>query len=123
MSRTGDSKERSSAPPSGCALCLHAKWLNEKPILFLTGKRTALELEYRKGGLERNERPMLPPFIIEQIRKREEEERRRQGRDQPRLELPLDVHRPAAPTPRDEDNDTDVSERGIVILDLLGDDS
>jgi hypothetical protein len=66
---------------------------------------------------------MLPPFIIEQIRKREEEERRRQGSDQPRLELPLDVHRPAAPTPRDEDSDPDVPERGIVILDLLGDDS
>jgi hypothetical protein len=62
---------------------------------------------------------MLPPFIIEQIRKREEEERRRHGRDQPRLELPLDVHRPAAP--REEENDPEVSERGVVIVDLLGD--
>ena len=85
----------------------------------MTGKHTALELEYRQGGLERNERPMLPPFIIEQIRKREEQERRRQGRDQPRLELPLDVHRPAAP--REEDKDPEISDRGIVIVDLLGD--
>lgn len=63
---------------------------------------------------------MLPPFIIEQIRKREEDERRRRDREQPRLELPLDVHRPAAPR-SDETSDRDVVERGVVILDVLGD--
>jgi hypothetical protein len=42
---------------------------------------------------------MLPPFIIDQIRRREEEERRRIERDQPRVEL-------------------DDPDRGVVILDL-----
>ena len=56
---------------------------------------------------------MLPPFIIEQIRKREEEERARH--EQPRLELPLDRPRPRAPAvPSGEDE----AERGVVILDL-----
>ena len=55
---------------------------------------------------------MLPPFIIEQIRKRETEERAH--REQPRLEIP--VERTRTPTPR-EDEVT----RGVVILDLLGD--
>jgi hypothetical protein len=60
---------------------------------------------------------MLPPFIIEQIRRREEEERRRQ-QEQPRLELPLDVQHPAQrPVPEEEEHDT---ERGVVILDLDG---
>ena len=65
---------------------------------------------------------MLPPFIIEQIRQREERERARRE-EQPRLELPI----PRAPLPkrgpassvgephRDEDPDVD---RGVVILDL-----
>ena len=35
---------------------------------------------------------MLPPFIIEQIRKREKEEREHQA-EQPRLELPLERRR------------------------------
>jgi hypothetical protein len=59
---------------------------------------------------------MLPPFIIEQIRKREEESLRRDA-DRPRLELPLDyspqpVRRPAG------DEDEDDADRGCVILDL-----
>lgn len=62
---------------------------------------------------------MLPPFIIEQIRKREEEERRSRHRDQPRLEIPADVHRPAPP--REKDEDSEPQERGIVIMDVLGD--
>lgn len=57
---------------------------------------------------------MLPPFIIEQIRRREEEERCRREAEQPRLELPLDVYRPVEPK-REE---REPSERGIVILDL-----
>jgi hypothetical protein len=53
---------------------------------------------------------MLPPFIIEQIRRREEQERARH--EQPRLELPLDRPVPRAPQAPDE------SERGVVIIEL-----
>ena len=58
---------------------------------------------------------MLPPFIIEQIRRREEAQRRKSSdAKQPRLELPLDVHRPAIePESSDEDHN-----RGVVIVDL-----
>lgn len=56
---------------------------------------------------------MLPPFIIEQIRKRESEDKARH--EQPRLELPLDYPRPRAPVPADSED----SHRGIVILELL----
>jgi hypothetical protein len=57
---------------------------------------------------------MLPPFIIEQIRRREEEERRKHELEQPRLELPLhDVYEPAPKRPED-----DSSERGVLILEL-----
>jgi hypothetical protein len=61
--------------------------------------------------------PMLPPFIIDQIRRREEQERRRIERDQPRVELPVDAYRPA-PQPKREDDEADDPERGVVILDL-----
>jgi hypothetical protein len=54
---------------------------------------------------------MLPPFIIEQIRKREEEERVRY--EQPQLELPIDRPRPRLPEPAEED-----ANRGVVILEL-----
>lgn len=56
---------------------------------------------------------MLPPFIIEQIRRREEEKCRREQAEQPRLELPVDVYRPE---PTREDREP--RERGVVILDL-----
>lgn len=56
---------------------------------------------------------MLPPFIIDQIRRREEEERRRHEFEQPRIELPEEAKRPA-PERREDDR----SERGVVILDL-----
>jgi hypothetical protein len=60
---------------------------------------------------------LLPPFIIEQIRRREDVERRRRDR-QPRLELPLDAYRPV---PQDPDPmPIDRSDRGVVIVDLLG---
>ena len=59
---------------------------------------------------------MLPPFIIEQIRKREEEEGHRRQADQPRLELPLDM--PVPPADRKRPEGTDDVDRGIVILDL-----
>ncbi len=60
---------------------------------------------------------MLPPFIIEQIRQREEKERERRetDREQPRLEIPVDrypVRRPVEP----EDDDPN---RGVIILELL----
>jgi len=64
---------------------------------------------------------MLPPFIIDQIRRREEEERRRRReQERPRLELPVDVHpRPKRDGPkRDENADEDEPERGVIIVDL-----
>lgn len=57
---------------------------------------------------------MLPPFIIEQIRKREEEQERVQH--QPQLELPMPHPRPGR-EPRAEEE----PERGVVIIDVLGD--
>jgi len=57
---------------------------------------------------------MLPPFIIDQIRRREEEERRQKERQQPRLELPIDAF---MPEPEPEDDEL-LPERGVVILDL-----
>jgi hypothetical protein len=59
---------------------------------------------------------MLPPFIIDQIRRREEDVQRRQELDRPRLELPLDVYHHPAPEPAPGEDDT--GERGVVILDL-----
>jgi hypothetical protein len=56
---------------------------------------------------------MLPPYIIEEIRRRESEQRRRH--EQPRIELPLPTlvpNRPPREAPREE------SERGVVIIDL-----
>jgi hypothetical protein len=57
---------------------------------------------------------MLHPFIIEQIRRREEEERRQREAQRPRVEVPLDIYHPAS-VPPDEDDDPD---RGVAILDL-----
>ena len=58
---------------------------------------------------------MLPPFIIDQIRRREEEDRRRRDEhDQPRVEIPEDVHHPAAEPPESKDD----PDRGVVLLDL-----
>jgi hypothetical protein len=54
---------------------------------------------------------MLPPFIIEQIRKREEEERKRY--DQPQLELPV-----APPQPKRRDEQGDEGQRGVIIVEL-----
>ncbi|MBK8173564.1 MAG: hypothetical protein IPK60_24950 [Sandaracinaceae bacterium] len=58
---------------------------------------------------------MLPPFIIDQIRRREEEERREDQR--PVLELPVpvpDMRRPPEGRAKDE------PERGVVVIDLMG---
>ena len=60
---------------------------------------------------------MLPPFIIEQIRQREERERLRQEQSRPRLELPVDDVPPSQvpPTPEVDDG----TERGVIIVDLM----
>jgi hypothetical protein len=57
---------------------------------------------------------MLPGFIIDQIRQREEEERAKQH--VPRIELPIPA-REGSKAPEREDE----AERGIVIIDLRGD--
>lgn len=55
---------------------------------------------------------MLPPFIIEQIRRREEQERAQH--EQPYLEIPNDRPAPRAPQAPEES-----VERGVVIIELL----
>jgi hypothetical protein len=64
---------------------------------------------------------MLPPFIIDQIRKREEEESRRRDEDQPRLELPnpSDAYRGRVPHASDRSSDEgDDPNRGVMIVQL-----
>ena len=56
---------------------------------------------------------MLPPFIIEQIRRREEEERKQD--EQPQLELPVHPSPPREPKRRDESEE---GQRGVIILEL-----
>lgn len=56
---------------------------------------------------------MLPPFIIEQIRRREEEQRRHRS-EQPVLELPLPTSMPMPSRPAEDKDD----EGGVVIVDL-----
>lgn len=57
---------------------------------------------------------MLPPFIIEQIRKREEDERSRQ--DQAVLELPIPRQRIPR---RGEGAAEEEPTRGVVILEMI----
>jgi hypothetical protein len=56
---------------------------------------------------------MLPGFIIDQIRQREEEERARQ--EAPRIQLPIPMPEDSRAPERD-----DKSDRGVVIIDLAG---
>ena len=58
---------------------------------------------------------MLPTFIIEQIRQREEKERQRQENSRPRVQLPIEQS-PARPDGLNDDDDPD---RGVVIVDLM----
>jgi hypothetical protein len=57
---------------------------------------------------------MLPPFIIEQIRKREEQERQRY--EQPQLEIPAVTPSPPVTKRREEADD---AKRGVTIIELL----
>lgn len=61
---------------------------------------------------------MLPPFIIEQIRRREEEQERARH-EQPQLEIPLERPTPRAPQPPDDGGER----RGVIIIDLTADDA
>ena len=57
---------------------------------------------------------MLPPFIIEQIRRREEEQG--QKYEQPQLELPI---MPFPPIPsRKRPEESEEGQRGVIILEL-----
>ena len=56
---------------------------------------------------------MLPPFIIEQIREREERERR--NAPQPYLEMPVPYREPKV------EREPEERDRGIVIIDLMAD--
>lgn len=57
---------------------------------------------------------MLHPFIIEQIRHREELVRRRREPAQPRAELPVGTYDPVPERPEEDEDDN----RGVIILDL-----
>jgi len=65
---------------------------------------------------------VLEPWIIEQIRRREEEERRQN--EQPRLEIPARDDRWKRDRPEDEEDpdgekkDRDGGNRGVVIIDI-----
>ena len=66
---------------------------------------------------------MLPPFIIEQIRRREEQERARQ--QQPQLEVPRERTEPGKPgsqggKPAPAE---DQGQRGVVVIDLMGEEA
>lgn len=61
---------------------------------------------------------MLPPFIIEQIRRREQEQERKQY-EQPQLELPISPS-PSAfpPMPPKRREESEEGQRGVIILEL-----
>jgi hypothetical protein len=57
---------------------------------------------------------VLPPFIIDQIRRREQDHERR-SEEQPTLEIPK---APPASRSGDADEDDDDRDRGVFIIDL-----
>ncbi len=61
---------------------------------------------------------MLPPFIIEQIRQREERERASKDQSRPRAEVPVERISPRAED--DPNASEDDCDRGVVIVDLMG---
>ena len=58
---------------------------------------------------------MLNPFIIDQIKRREQEERRRRREREAVIELPVPM--PTAPRPAADEDDG--AERGVVTIDLF----
>ncbi len=61
---------------------------------------------------------MLDPWIIEEIRRREEEQRKIDQR--PVIEMPLHGPRPDDQTEQGKPNPDDAPQRGITVIDLLG---
>ncbi len=59
---------------------------------------------------------MLPTFIIEQIRQREEKQRQERENSRPRVQLPITQ----MPAPVDDLSADDDPDRGVVIVDLMG---
>jgi len=59
---------------------------------------------------------VLEPWIIEQIRRREEEERRQ--RERPHLDIPARDERWKPEREPDDDEDREQSDRGVVIIDI-----
>jgi hypothetical protein len=87
-------------------------------VLNLTGAEPLLDWQCKPKTQQIGRRleggaTMLPPFIIDQIRRREEQQKRRREQ-QPTLELPLEPH----PAQRQEDADEDDRDRGVLIVDL-----
>ncbi len=76
-------------------------------------KEGARQPRKRVGPTLRTEEPMLPGFIIEQIRQREEEEQAKRPILQIELHLPVPE---GSKAPECEEE----SDRGVVIIDLLG---
>ena len=62
---------------------------------------------------------MLPPFIIEQIRQREEKERERRERERPQPRLEIPAERYPARRPSEPEVEEDDPNRGVVILELV----
>lgn len=56
---------------------------------------------------------MLPAFIIEQLRKREEA--KKEAWQQPQLELPI----PFLPNPKAEQQPKEDEERGVLVIELF----
>jgi hypothetical protein len=59
---------------------------------------------------------MLPTFIIQQIRQREEKLRQERENSRPRVQLPIEP----MPAPVDDMSGDDDPDRGVVIVDLMG---
>lgn len=57
-------------------------------------------------------RVMLPPYIIEELRRRERAKKSRDRDEQPRLQLPLP---PKSPAPTSEEP----AERGVAIIEVF----
>jgi hypothetical protein len=61
---------------------------------------------------------MLDPWIIEEIRRREEQQRQRDERQPTVIEMP--IHGPKGREERERGTDREENPRGVAIIDLLG---